>query len=137
MNHEPEVDLINYESDEGEQIRVTFDNKSDSPLEKGRIIKEFARVLKNDGSIYLVENDIGGEFKNIIEGVAGDEKTRIKQEWLEKFGFKKIESFETNFEFKDLNTAKDIFKAIWGDEIAAKINSAKITHNVAIYENTR
>ena len=102
-----------------------------------KIIKELVRVLRKDGSIYLVENDIGGEFKNIIEGVAGDEKTRIKQEWLEMFGFKKIESFETNFEFKDSDTAKDIFETIWGDEISAKINSAKITHNVAIYENTR
>lgn len=102
-----------------------------------RIVKELVRVLRKDGSIYLVENDVGGEFKNVIEGAAGDEKTRIKQEWLEKFGFKKIESFETNFEFKDLDTAKDIFKTIWDDEISAKINSAKITHNVAIYERTK
>lgn len=100
-----------------------------------RTIVELKRILKEDGSIYLVENDIGGEFKNIIEGEAGNEKTRIKQEWLEKIGFKIIQSFETFFEFKDLETAKDIFKTIWGDEIFAKINSQKITHNIAIYES--
>lgn len=100
-----------------------------------RTITELKRVLKETGSIYLVENDVGGEFKNIIEGEAGNEKTRIKQEWLEKTGFKIIQSFETFFEFKDLETAKDIFRAIWGDEIAAKISSEKITHNVAIYES--
>ena len=100
-----------------------------------KTVAELKRVLKQDGLIYLVENDVGGEFKNIIEGEAGNEKTRIKQKWLEKIGFKIIQSFETFFEFKDLETAKDTFKAIWGDEIAAKISSEKLTHNVAIYES--
>lgn len=100
-----------------------------------RTIAELKRILKEDGLIYLVENDVGGEFKNIIEGEAGNEKTRIKQEWLEKAGFKIIQSFETFFEFRDLETAKGIFKTIWGDEITAKISSEKITHNIAIYES--
>lgn len=102
-----------------------------------KIVKELGRVVKEGGSIYLVENDIGGEFKNIIEGKAGDEKTRIKNKWLEKSGFRKVHSFETFFEFKDLETAKDIFKIIWGDKISAKISSKKIAHNVAIYEITK
>ena len=99
-----------------------------------RIVIELKRVLKEGGSIYLVENDVGGEFKNIIEGEAGNEKTRIKQEWLEKQGFRKIQFFETFFEFKDPETARSVFKTIWGAEISAKIVSEKITHNVAIYE---
>jgi ubiquinone/menaquinone biosynthesis C-methylase UbiE len=104
---------------------------------RGSTIIELKRVLKEGGVMYLVENDIDGEFKNIIEGEAGNEKTRIKQEWLEKTGFKIIQSFETFFEFKDLETAKDIFKSIWGDEIAVKVNSEKITHNIAIYESVK
>lgn len=102
-----------------------------------KTVMELKRVLKEGGTIYLVENDVGGEFKNIIEGEAGNEKTRIKQKWLEKTGFKIIQSFETFFEFKDLETAKDIFKTIWGDEVAAKISSEKITHNIAIYEDIK
>jgi hypothetical protein len=75
------------------------------------------------------------EFKNIIEGESGNEKTRIKQEWLEKAGFKIIQSFETFFEFRDLKMARYIFKAIWGDKISGKIVSEKITQNIAIYES--
>lgn len=104
---------------------------------RGKIVKELKRVVKESGSIYLVENDIGGEFKSIIEGEEGNEKTRIKQEWLEKSGFKKIQSFETNFEFANLENAKDVFSSIFGSEISSKINSEKITHNVAIYESTK
>lgn len=98
---------------------------------RARTIAELRRILRINSPIYLVENDIGGEFKNIIEGEDGNEKTRIKQEWLEKSGFRKIQTFETFFEFKDLKMAKDVFKTIWGDEISAKIVSEKITHNVA------
>lgn len=104
---------------------------------RGEIIKELKRVVKGDGAIYLIENGVGGEFKDIVEGEEGNEKTRIKQEWLEKTGFKIIKSFGTFFEFKDLETARDVFRAIWGNEIAAKINSEKITHNIAIYESTK
>lgn len=102
-----------------------------------KLIGEFTRVVKKNGSIYLVENDTGGEFKNIIEGEMGNAKTRIKQEWLEKAGFKKIQSFETFFKFKNLENAREIFDAIWGNEVSVKINSPKITHNVAIYENSK
>ncbi|MEK7638700.1 MAG: class I SAM-dependent methyltransferase [Patescibacteria group bacterium] len=104
---------------------------------RARTITELRRILKLDGSIYLVENDVSGEFKNIIEGEAGNGKTRIKQEWLEKSGFRKAQSFETFFEFRNLETAKGVFKIIWGDEIAAKISSEKITHNIAIYESKK
>lgn len=102
-----------------------------------KVVEELKRVTKTDGSIYLIENDIGGEFKNIIEGNIGNEKTRLKQEWLEIAGFKKIQSLETNFQFWNLEEAKDVFDAIWGEETAQKVVSKEITHNVAIYEYTK
>lgn len=99
-----------------------------------RVVDELKRVINEQGKIYLVENDAGNEFKDIIEGEDGNEKTRIKHEWLEKFGFEKIESFETYFKFEKTEIARDIFQTIWGNEVSAKINSPKIAHNVAIYE---
>lgn len=129
-------DAISLESNSVDIIFASWVIGSMHDLElRERTVAELKRVLKENGSIYLVENDVGGEFKNIIEGEAGNEKTRIKQEWLEKAGFKIIQSFETFFEFRDLETAKGIFKTIWGDEVATKISSEKITHNIAIYES--
>ena len=129
-------DSISLESNSVDIVFASWVIGSIHDLEsRERTIAELKRILKEDGSIYLVENNTGGEFKNIIEGEAGNEKTHIKQEWLEEIGFKIILSLETFFEFKDLDTAKDVFNAIWGEEISAKINSQKITHNIAIYES--
>lgn len=129
-------DTISLESNSVDVIFASWVIGSIHDLDlRERTIMELKRILQSDGSIYLVENDVDGEFKNIIEGEAGNEKTRIKQEWLEKSGFRKTQSFETFFEFKDLKMAKDVFKTIWGDEISAKIVSEKIMHNVAIYES--
>ena len=131
-----DVDTISLESNSVDVIFASWVIGSIHNIDlRERTVMELKRVLKQGGIIYLIENNVGGEFKNIIEGKAGNEKTRIKQEWLEKIGFKIIQPFETFFEFEDLETAKDIFKAIWGDEIAAKISSEKITHNIAIYES--
>lgn len=129
-------DVMSLESNSVDVIFASWVIGSIHDLElRERTVAELKRVLNENGSIYLVENDVGGEFKNIIEGEAGNEKTRIKQEWLEKAGFKITQSFETFFEFRNLETAKDILKTIWGAEIAAKISSEKITHNIAIYES--
>ena len=32
---------------------------------RNKVLEEMKRVLKHDGNIYLVENDIGGEFEEI------------------------------------------------------------------------
>jgi len=100
-----------------------------------KIIEEFKRVIKEEGSIYIVENNIGGEYKEIVDGNFGNEKTKFKLDWLENNGFKKINSFKTYFEFENLESAKKVFENIWDKEIASKINKKKISHNIVIYEN--
>lgn len=139
------VKLIKVDEDkipmESESVDIVFANWvigsiHDLDIRKS-VINEIKRIVKEHGLIYLIENDAGNEFKEIIEGEYGDEKTRIKHEWLKKAGFKKIKKIKTHFEFKNIETARDIFKTIWNDEISEKINSNKIAHNIAIYENTK
>lgn len=98
-----------------------------------KIIKEIRRILKLNGSIYIVENDIGGGFKNIIENNYGNKKTMVKLQWLGKNKFKKTASIKTYFKFKSIRSAKNVFTAIWGKEIANNIKSRKISHNIVIY----
>lgn len=101
------------------------------------IIQEMKRVAKENGSIYLIENNIGGEYKEIVEENYGEEKTKLKLKWLEENNFKKIKSFKTYFEFENLEDAKEIFFKIFGEEVANKIKDKKTSHNIVIYENER
>ena len=98
-----------------------------------KIIKEIRRILKPNGSIYIVENDIGGKFKNIVENHYGNKKTMAKLQWLGKNKFKKTASMKTYFKFKSIRSAKNVFTAIWSKEIANNIKSRKISHNIVIY----
>jgi ubiquinone/menaquinone biosynthesis C-methylase UbiE len=99
-----------------------------------KVLSEIIRILRPGGQIYLIENDKGGEFKDYIEGDSGDNKTQIKMEWLNNFGFEIIKSFTTRFEFKSAEEAKDIFNKIWGKKVSEKIVNKKIGHNVVIYK---
>ena len=100
-----------------------------------KIISEARRVIKEGGSIYFIENNVGGDYKKIIEGRLGNEKTKVKLKWLSNHGFKKIKSFKTFFEFKNIESAKEIFQSIFGREVASKINKKRISQNIMIYKN--
>ena len=102
-----------------------------------KIIYEANRILKEKGAIYLIENDIGGEYKELVEGKLGNEKTKAKSKWLEEKGFKKIESFKTFFEFKNIRSAREIFEIIFDKKIASKIYKKRISQNIAIYKNEK
>lgn len=100
-----------------------------------KITEEVCRVLRKNGDFYIVENDVGGEFKDLIEEGFGDEKTRIKLDWLEESGFEKVKSIKTYFEFESLAEAKKVVEIIWDKSIAAKVKKNKIGHNIVIYKN--
>ncbi|MEN9626670.1 MAG: hypothetical protein RL557_998 [archaeon] len=99
------------------------------------LLEEMKRVLKKDGKIYLIENDVEGDYKKIVEENHGNQKTEQKLKWLEEHHFRKIESFQTYFQFETLNKAREIFEKIFGEDIASKIKNKKISHNIVIYEN--
>ena len=101
------------------------------------IINEMKRVLRKDGSIYLITNDVGGNYKKIVEENHGDDKTKAKFKWLENNGFEKVDSFQTFFEFESLDSAKEIFESIFGKNISSKIKTKKISHNIVIYKNEK
>jgi ubiquinone/menaquinone biosynthesis C-methylase UbiE len=99
-----------------------------------KALKEMKRILKKDGEIYLVENDIGGEFEIIRNRFPNTDKTKKYNDWLENKGFiivKKIKSF---FEFDSIKEAKEVFTSIWGEKVRNKIKNKKIEHKIVIYK---
>lgn len=105
-------------------------------LEEERRLKalnEAKRVLKENGEIFLVENNIGGEFETIRGRYPNLEETKKYNDWLESQGFKPINKFETYFEFDSEKEAKENFKAIWGKETSKQIRSKRIKHKIIIY----
>ena len=101
---------------------------------RNKVFNEMKRVLKKDGSIYLVENDIGGEFEEIRNRYPNIKKTKDYNDWIESNGFTSYKQFETYFNFKNREQAIDVFTNIWGEEIGNKVKSQIIRHNVVVYK---
>lgn len=100
------------------------------------ILEELRRVLKPGGDMYFVENNTGGEYKDIVEGEKGNEKTKIKFEWFEKQGFWSVFETETYFQFENLEIAQSTFQRIWDISISQKVKKSTIGHNITILKYT-
>lgn len=104
---------------------------------RNQVLNEMKRVLKKDGSIYLVENDIGGEFEKIRNRYPNITRTKEYNDWIESHGFICNNKFETYFKFDNENQARDVFTNIWGHEIGNKVKSNIIKQKIVIYEYTK
>jgi len=101
---------------------------------RNKVLEEMKRVLKNDGNIYLVENNIGGEFEEIRGRYPDIKKTKDYNNWIEDNGFICDNRFETYFKFKKKEQAKEVFTNIWGEKIGNKVNNDIIKQNIIIYK---
>jgi len=102
---------------------------------RNKVLGEMKRVLKKDGNIYLVENDIGGEFEEIRNRYPDIKRTKEYNDWIENHGFSCENRSETYFKFKDKEQAKKVFTNIWGEKIGNKVNSDIIKQNIIIYKS--
>lgn len=101
---------------------------------RNKVLDEMKRVLKKDGNIYLVENDIGGEFEEIRNRYPNIKRTKDYNDWIESKGFTPYKQFETYFNFKNREQAIDVFTNIWGEQVKDKIKSEIIKQNIVIYK---
>lgn len=101
---------------------------------RNKVLAEMRRVLKDNGSIYLVENDTGGEFEKIRNRYPNIQRTKEYNDWIEGNGFSCYNKFETYFKFNDKDQAKNVFSNIWGNEIGDKVNKEIIKQNIIIYK---
>ena len=101
---------------------------------RNKVIEEMKRVLKKDGVIFLVENDIGGEFEIIRNRYPNIKRTQDYNNWIESKQFICADKFETYFKFDNKAQAKKIFGNIWGSQTKEKIQSEIINQNIVIYK---
>lgn len=102
-----------------------------------KVLKEMKRVLKKNGNIYLVENDIGGEFEEIRNRFPDIKRTKEYNDWIEANKFDCYSRFETYFKFASEEEARKVFANIWGQEVGNKINNNIIKQNIIIYKFCR
>ena len=100
---------------------------------RNKVLDEMKRVLKKDGNIYLVENDIGGEFEEIRNRYPNIKRTKDYNDWIECNNFKVENKFKTYFQFSDCKEAKSVFSNIWGADIGNKVRSNIIEQKIVIY----
>lgn len=99
-----------------------------------QVLDNIKRSLNKNGKIFLVENDIGGEFEE-IRGRVNDplERTKLYNNWLLQQGFQIAYKLESHFEFATIQEAKSVIEAIWGFEAAKKVTSKRINHPIVIF----
>ncbi len=104
---------------------------------KSKSIKEALRVLKPKGIIFLIENDIGGEFE-IIRGRYPDiKRTKEYNGWVLKKGFEAEKRIKTYFRFSSNKQARRVIGAIWGERVGSLVKGKIIKHNVIIFSRKK
>lgn len=101
--------------------------------ERNRCLDELKRILKPNGKIILVENDVNSEFEE-IRNRTSDSRTRDYNNWILSSGFIVDKRLETYFSFKSIDEAKKCFEVIYGKTISDKINDKKIEHKIIIFK---
>ena len=101
--------------------------------ERNRCLDELKRILKPNGKIILVENDVNSEFEE-IRNRTSDSRTRDYNNWILSNGFIVDKRLETYFSFKSIDEAKKCFEVIYGKTISDKINDEKIEHKIIIFK---
>ena len=101
--------------------------------ERNRCLDELKRILKPNGKIILVENDVNSEFEE-IRNRTSDSRTRDYNNWILSNGFIVDKRLETYFSFKSIDEAKKCFEVIYGKTISDKINDKKIEHKIIIFK---
>jgi ubiquinone/menaquinone biosynthesis C-methylase UbiE len=140
------VELINQSAEkiplESESVDIIFGSWSFDTIKnidkRNKVLNEVERVLKKEGKIYLVENYPDGEFEKLVD--YRPDYLEHREEffnWLDKNGFKRIEVIDTYFKFDSFETAKEVFKGIWGEELASKVKSEIIEQKVSVLEKTK
>lgn len=101
--------------------------------ERNRCLDELKRILKPNGKIILVENDVNSEFEE-IRNRTSDSRTRDYNNWILSNKFIVDKRLETYFNFKSIDEAKKCFEVIYGKTISDKINDEKIEHKIIIFK---
>lgn len=101
--------------------------------ERTSALNELKRILKDNGTIILVENAENSEFETIRRR---DKDTRTKDynDWILSNGFTLEETINTYFNFKSLEGAIKCFDVIYGSVVSSKIKDPKIEHKINIYK---
>lgn len=99
---------------------------------RNAVLSELKRLLKPNGVIILVENNIGGEFEEIRGRYPVIDTTKTYNDWIVTNDFKVLKEIDTYFQFKNNLEAYNVFNAIYGESVATKV-SKKIEHKVIVY----
>ena len=101
--------------------------------ERTSALNELKRILKDKGTIILVENAENSEFET-IRGRDKDTRTKDYNDWILSNGFTLEETINTYFNFKSLEDAIKCFDVIYGNKVSSKRKDSKIEHKINTYK---
>jgi len=107
------------------------------PAHRQAVLARMYSLLAPGGRIFLVENDLGGDFEE-IRGRNNDPQQRTKtyNDFLQAEGFAVHARIDARFVFASDEAARAVFQRIWGDAAAARVPGHEIGHKIIIFTKT-
>lgn len=102
-------------------------------IKREKVLIELRRVLKPNGKIILIENNIGGYFERMRGRYPNKEKTLKYNNWILNNEFKIYKEIDSYFRFKSEEESKYVFEKIYGKKISL-LAKKQIEHKVIIFE---
>ena len=97
-----------------------------------RVEKEFARILKPGGEVWLLDNYYEGQFTEIRGKVINSNEDKYSEK---KFGYSLMEVISTYFLFDSVEEAAGVFGFLFGDKVRETIiadDIVKIEDSIAL-----
>lgn len=102
-------------------------------LKREKVLTELIRILKTNGKIILIENNIGGYFERMRGRYPNKERTLKYNNWLLNNNFKVYQEIDSYFRFNNELEAKYTFEKIYGKKISL-LAKKQIEHKIIIFE---
>ena len=119
---------------ENNKFDIVFSSWGFPHENEGLAQKEFERVLKNTGEIWLITNYPKGEFMRLRGKLeAGAKEDRFV--WFSANGYELTSVVTSKFDFPNPDRAKFILKEVFGDDVYSYLDKHKnpnITREIAI-----
>ena len=97
-----------------------------------KALLELNRVLRPNGRIILVENNIGGQFEMMRDRYPNTERTKGYNEWVLSQGFKTFKEIDSYFEFANESISKHVFREIYGEKVSL-LAKQQIEHKIVMF----
>lgn len=98
------------------------------------VLNRVAGLLAPGGTVFLVENNASGMFEEMRGKIPASTAYNL---WLQdQAGFSPAVRLSTRFRFDSTAGAQSVIGAVWGEQVAGRVESPEIGHDIVIFRKS-